>query len=258
MQNHDSYLTNERRGARWRLTDDRGATLVEYALLVALIAISSIIAVGSVASALDGAFQETASSLENPTNDDVAIDGGSDSDTTTTTIAAGSGSDEESSEGDGGSDGDDEGSDDESGDDEGSSSDDGGSDDDDDDAGSGGGDDDDDDDDDGDDDDGDDDDDSGSGGLGGGDDDDDDPIAAATETVSVPGEFSITFANIGGVIVILDLDLNGWEYTITKEKDNRIHLTFVDPDSGKTATVKAWLTGKGELKTSVKVKKSKK
>lgn len=50
-----------------RLRDDRGATAVEYGLMVALIAVVIIGAVVALGGTLTGLFEDTANQIENPT-----------------------------------------------------------------------------------------------------------------------------------------------------------------------------------------------
>ncbi len=48
------------------IRDERGLELSEYAVMVALIVIAVIIAIGALSTAIQGAFTETATTIEGP------------------------------------------------------------------------------------------------------------------------------------------------------------------------------------------------
>jgi pilus assembly protein Flp/PilA len=57
------WISYARLYVRTAIKSDRGATMVEYALMVALIAIVAIVAVGLVGTNVTGIFQRTADTL---------------------------------------------------------------------------------------------------------------------------------------------------------------------------------------------------
>lgn len=226
---------------RWRLASERGATMVEYAMLVSLIAVASVVVIGAVAAGLDDTYQVTAASLDDEGTGHAApggsLDGGGGdggSVTTTSMLPAGPGT--------GGTPG------------PGDSTDDGeatttttaapestttttlaaaaetettesttttttaapsGS------TGGGGG--------------------------------ETTGTPNQTETVGEKGEFSVTFVEIDGVVQISEIDAAGWDYEITMDKDHQIHIDLDEKGSRRTAKVKGWLTGNGTLKASANV-----
>jgi Flp pilus assembly pilin Flp len=80
-----------------------------------------------------------------------------------------------------------------------------------------------------------------------------------TAEAGVKGKVMVTFAYVDGKLVVTGIDAGPeWSMKIVKESGGEIILEFTDPKTGEVITVRGWVNGGGKLKTKVTVTTPKK